>query len=179
MFESEATHDDGVLGPDGAADPAYRVTLGYIDRSRRYYAAQGYKRPYRWATNDSTPFATPTKPVATSRLAVVTTAFPVEHHDGPRPTKSIRMTPTEPPPDEMYTGNLFWHKTATHTDDVESFLPLRTLAQFVANGRLGAINDRFFSVPTTYSQRTTISDAAVIVDRCREDDVDLALLIPL
>ena len=31
--------------------------VSYIDRSREYYAAQGYPMPYRWAENDDAPFA--------------------------------------------------------------------------------------------------------------------------
>jgi len=28
---------------------AYRTFVSYIDRSREYYAAQGYSQPYTWA----------------------------------------------------------------------------------------------------------------------------------
>lgn len=183
MTEAEAalasSHEDGVTRADGTPDPAHRVAISYIDRSRRYYAAKGYARPYRWVTNDSAPFQKPRRPLAASRLAVVTTTFPVEFHDGSRPPKSVRAFAAHPPPEQMYTDDLFWHKAATTTDDVESFLPLRTLAGFVADGRLGSLNDRFFSVPTTYSRRSTQADAETIAAWCDEDGVDLVMLIPL
>lgn len=172
-------HEDGVTRADGTVDAAHRVTLSYIDRSRRYYASQGYERPYRWATNAVAPFAEPRRSTDDSRLAVVTTSFPVEHRDGSRPPKSVRATAVEPVPDSMYTDDLFWHKGATTTDDVESFLPLRALSEMVAGGRLGSLNDRFFSIPTTYSQRSTMTDAETIEAWCREDGVDLIVLIPL
>ncbi len=172
-------HDDGVTQADGTIDPARRVALSYIDRSRRYYASKGYEQPYRWVTNESAPFASPRQPVAASRLAVVTTSFPLEYHDGERPPKSVRAVPAEPPPDSMYTADLFWHKTATTTEDVESFLPLRALARSASEGRLGSLNDRFFSIPTTYSQRSTRTDAETILSWCDDDDVDLVLLVPL
>lgn len=172
-------HEDGRTRADGTVDPAHRVTLSYIDRSRRYYASAGYETPYRWVTNDSAPFAKPGKPVADSRLAVVTTSFPVERHDGPRPPKSVRAVQTEPIPDSMYTDDVFWHKGATTTDDVESFLPLRTLFRLVSDGRLGSLGERFFCVPTTYSQRSTRTDAESIAGWCGDDEIDLVILIPL
>ncbi len=171
--------EDGRTQADGTVDPAHRVTISYIDRSRRYYASEGYEQPYRWVTNDSAPFAKPRKPVADSRLAVVTTSFPVEHPDGPKAPKSVSAVPAEPPPDSMYTDDLFWHKGATTTDDLESFLPLRTLSRFVSEGRLGSLGERFFSVPTTYSQRSTRADAESIVGWCGDDEIDLVVLIPL
>ncbi|MDH4276921.1 MAG: hypothetical protein OEZ14_00340 [Acidimicrobiia bacterium] len=183
MTDVEATippnHEDGMAEADGTIDPAHRVALSYIDRSRRYYASKGYEQPYRWVTNDSAPFHKPERAVASSRLAVVTTSFPVECHDGPRPAKSVRAVAADPPPEQMYTDDLFWHKDATTTDDVESFLPLRTLAGFAAEGRLGSLNDRFFCIPTTYSQRSTRADAETIASWCDDDDVDLVLLVPL
>ncbi len=183
MTEAEepavSRHEEGVTRSDGTIDTAYRVPLSYIDRSRRYYAAQGYEQPYRWVTNESAPFHEPRQPVKASRLAVVTTSFPEETHDGRRPPKSARAIAADPPPAAMYTDDLFWHKTATNTDDIECFLPLRTLTEFVDDGRLGSLNQRFFAVPTTYSQRATQADAETIAEWCREDEVDLVILIPL
>ncbi len=34
---------------------AYRSYVSYIDRSREYYAAQGYTQPYSWACHDDAP----------------------------------------------------------------------------------------------------------------------------
>ena len=171
--------EDGIASSDGTADPAHRVTLSYIDRSRRFYASKGYEQPYRWVTNDSAPFAEVRKTLAESRLAVVTTSFPMETHTGKRPPTSVTAVAAEPPPDAMYTNDLFWHNGATTTDDPESFLPIRTLSRFVADGRLGSLNERFFCVPTTYSRQSTLDDAETITTWCNDDGVDLVLLIPL
>lgn len=172
-------HEDGMAQSDGTIDPAHRVALSYIDRSRRFYAAQGYEQPYRWVTNESAPFHEPREAVAASRLAVVTTSFPIGNHEGSRRPKTVLAVSADPPPEAMYTDDLFWHKAATNTDDIESFLPLRTLSGFVEGGRLGSLNDRFFSVPTTYSHRSVRADAETIADWCGEDEVDLVLLVPL
>lgn len=171
---------DGPGGTDTAhhqPDPAYRTTLSYVDLSRRFYAAQGYEVPYRWATNFDAPFTVPTVPPAEANVALVTTSFPVA--DGEQPPKSVYAAPTQPSPAAMYTADVFWHKTATHTDDVESFLPLGALAAASADGTIGRVNERFYGVPTSYSQRRTVADAKQIEVWCREDKVDLVLLVPI
>jgi len=58
-------------------NPAYRVPVSYIDRSREYYAAQSYPDPYRWATNDERPFVPLTKRLGDCRVGIVTTTTPL------------------------------------------------------------------------------------------------------
>ena len=53
---------------------SHRSYVSYIDKSREYYAASGYERPYRWARYDDVPFSPLTKPLSQCRLGVVTTA---------------------------------------------------------------------------------------------------------
>jgi hypothetical protein len=79
----------------------------------------------------------------------------------------------------MFTDDLSWDKQATHTDDPESFLPINTLTALAEDGKIGQLNHRFFGVPTEYSQRRTGLDAATIGEWCAEDQVDVALLVPL
>lgn len=168
----------------GDAGTTHRTTVSYIDRTREFYAAQGYERSYRWARFREVPFAPLSKPLAECRAALVTTASP---HRDQRPRdgvlradKSVWSGSTVEPPDRLYTDDLAWDKEATHTDDVESFLPLRQLAAFAAEGRIGSVAERFHGVPTDYSQRNTSEqDAPEILRRCNEDGVDVALLVPL
>lgn len=160
----------------------HRSFVSYIDKSREYYQAQGYEHPYRWAAFDDVPFAPVTQPLAESRVAVVTTSF-LHHHDSawgaPATGKSVYNHPVAEAPDTMFTDDLSWDKQATHTDDTESFLPLRALAALAGEGVIGSVNDRFFGVPTEYSQRKTGLDADQIAAWCAEDGVDIALLVPL
>lgn len=160
-------------------DPAFRTTLSYIDRSRRYYRASGYETAYRWATHigDDTPFAPLSGPLNQARVAVATTAFP--NIEGERPAKQVYAAAVDPVPTEMFTRDLFWHKEATHTDDVGSFLPLKAAAAAVENGRVASLNHRFYGIPTTYSQRATADNGREIEKWCRQDGVDLVLLVPL
>jgi hypothetical protein len=165
-------------------DTAHRVFVSYIDRTREFYAALGYERSYRWAHFDEVPFATLTRPLSECRLTLVTTASPFHEcppQDGVlRGAKQVWSGASAPAPERLYTADLAWDKQATHTDDVDSFLPLERLHEFAAEGRIGAVAARFHGVPTDYSQRRTMEDdAPEILRRCREDGVDAALLVPL
>jgi hypothetical protein len=162
----------------------HRSFISYIDRTRRFYKAQGYEFPYRWAHHADVPFTELVKPLAESRVAIVTTASlfasAEDHESGRRESKSVWSGETQTTPDRLYTDDLAWDKESTHTNDVESFLPLGALRSLEKEGRIQSIARRFHGVPTDYSQRRTIEqDAPEIVSRCIEDGADIALLVPL
>jgi hypothetical protein len=162
----------------------HRSFVSYIDRTREFYAAQGYEKPYVWARHTSAPFAPLAKPLAASRVTVITTASPWRDEkpvDGVlRGGKQVWSGPTAAPPERLFTDDLAWDKQATHTRDVEAYVPLRRLGTFAAEGRIGSLAPRFHGVPTDYSQRrTNEQDAPEILARCRADAVDVALLVPL
>lgn len=165
------------IGGAEGVDPAFRSHISYIDRSRDYYRSKGYTVPYRWIKHRSAPFTPLTVPLPEARVGVVTTSFPHASFDG-RP-KAALAAPCSPAPPSMVTEHLFWHKQATHTDDVESFLPLQTLRRLESEGRIGTLSPRFYSVPTMYSHRRTRDAVTQIVDFCREDELDAAVLVPI
>jgi hypothetical protein len=157
-------------------DPAHRIYVSYIDKSREYYLARGYGNPYRWARHEDVPFAPLAKPLNRSRVGLITTAA----LPGEKSLMEVYAAPSAPPPVALFTDHRAWHKEATHTRDVESFLPLRSLEEFAAAGRIGATSPRFYGVPTDFSQRRTIDTYAPAAhDLCRADAVDLVLLFPL
>jgi len=159
---------------------SHRRYVSYIDKSREYYAASGYERPYQWPRYDDVPFTRLAKPLSQCRIGVVTTADQAPNQaQGPAP----RATKLFAAPNSA-GGGLFteksWDREATHTDDPETYLPLARLAEHVAAGHLGSLGPRFYGVPTDYSQRLTIEqDAPQIESWMREDGVDIALLVPL
>jgi hypothetical protein len=166
-----------------AIHPDHRIFVSYIDKSREYYAAQGYTNPYRWAYHQDAPFAPPKKPLANSRLALVTTASNVEGDEEPAPftvPKVVFSAPMEPAPDRLYTMHRSWDKVATHTDDLDSYLPIHRLQEKAAAGRIGSLSPRYYGMPTEYSQRKTNEvDAPELLRLCREDGVDAVLLVAL
>ena len=46
----------------------------YIDKTREYYLAEGYEKPYHWAHFDEVPFTPLIKPLAESRIALASTS---------------------------------------------------------------------------------------------------------
>ena len=50
--------------------------VGYMQRTREYYAAHGYDKPYVWAHFDDVPFTPLAKPLAESKVTIVTTSMP-------------------------------------------------------------------------------------------------------
>lgn len=168
----------------GQVDPARRVFVSYIDKSREFYAAQGFENAYRWAYNREIPCAPLSKPLAECRIAIVTTSSAWEGQDAvdlaDRPPKRAYAQSCEPVPQRMFTNDLSWDKEATHTEDIGSFLPIEQLRASAREGRIGSIAARFYGAPTEYSQRKTITtDAPDIVRFCREDGVDAVLLVGL
>lgn len=150
----------------------------YMDRTRNFYRAQGYTNDYQWAHYDEVPFSLLQKPLRECKVAVVTTAMP-DSETG-RAQRRVHSCPSLPIPESMYTEELSWHKTMTHTNDVASFLPLMQLKRCEKEGLIGELGGRFHSIPTEYSKRNTLeNDAPEILARCQQDAVDVAILVPL
>ena len=165
-------------------DPAHRIAVSYIDKSREYYLAQAYGNPYRWAHHADAPFTPLTKPLAESRVALITTASLIAGASDPDPDSvpagDSYAAPVDPPPARLYTQHRSWDKDATHTEDLDSFFPIHRLQEYASDGRIGSVAPRFYGVPTDYSQRRTIEqDAPRVLDWCRADGVDVAVLVPL
>lgn len=150
----------------------------YMQRSRDFYAAHGYDKPYKWSHFDDIPFTPLKKDLADSTLTIVTTAMPdPSYHQEHR---RLYIGDLQAPPESLFTGGLAWDRDATHTDDPNTYFPVAELRRRIEIGEIGRLSKHFYSVPTLYSQRRTIErDAPAIVASCVEDAVDVALLIPL
>ncbi|MEM6707966.1 MAG: hypothetical protein AAF648_04210 [Pseudomonadota bacterium] len=175
------------------------LPVGYMERTRLFYEAQGYDRAYRWARFDEVPFSRLSKPLAEVRLMLVTTASPLRADAGANAIvdaeadaasadlndtllekKSLQFRDSSRVPEGLYTDDLSWDKEATHTRDLDSYFPLRALQERVREGQLGGLTASYACVPTEYSQRQTIdADAPATRDRALAEGADVALLVPL
>ena len=61
----------------GFAAP-HDTPVPYMLRTRTYYAALGFERPYRWAQYVDVPFTALSKPLSENRVALITTAAPFD-----------------------------------------------------------------------------------------------------
>jgi hypothetical protein len=152
--------------------------VAYIEKTRRYYEAQGFDQAYEYASYDDVPFTRPGKPLSASRVGLVTTAS-TYHRADLEPRKVNKGSAGVIPP-RLFTEDLSWDKLATHTDDVNSFCPITSLQTLVSSGVIGSLAEHFVCAPTEYSKRSTIEhDAAEILSMLQQDEVDVALLVPL
>ncbi len=154
--------------------------IEYIQRTKRFYEAQGFEQPYQWSQFEDIPFTAPRKPVTEARIAIVTTAIHPDDANTVMIGREARAIPIDDVPQRFFTDDLSWDKATTHTDDRESYFPLVHLQALAEEGRIADIAPRYHFVPTEYSQRFTIdADAPAVTAACIQDEVDVAILVPL
>jgi D-proline reductase (dithiol) PrdB len=167
---------------------APNLPIPYMARTREYYRAIGYDTPYRWAHNTSAPFQPLTKPLAKSRVALVTTAAkfdPSKGDQGPGApyngsAKFFEVYDGDSTQDhDLRISHIAYDRTHTTAADNRTWFPLAQLRRVAKEGRIGSLAPHFFGAPTNRSHRVTIeTDAPEILARCRADDVDAAVLVP-
>jgi D-proline reductase (dithiol) PrdB len=160
----------------------------YMARTREYYQAIGYEVAYRWAHYVDAPFQPLRKPLAQSRVAIVTTAAPFDpakgdqgpgaKYNGGAKFYSVYDGDTSNTHD-LRISHIAYDRVHTSADDSGTWFPLPQLQRLAAAGRIGEVAPRFFGAPTNRSHRVTIeTDAPEILARCRADGVDAAVLVP-
>ena len=172
--------------PDRAAQDD--VSIQYMARTRAYYRALGYDAPYRWAHNVDAPFQSLKKPLAQSRVAIITTAAPYDPANGDQGPGAIYNGGAKFY--EVYDGDtsqshdlrishIAYDRVHTKADDSGTWFPLPALKQAAAQGRIGEVAPRFFGAPTNRSHRVTINtDGPEILARAQADGIDAAILVP-
>ncbi|HCU90898.1 MAG TPA: hypothetical protein DGR97_13190 [Gammaproteobacteria bacterium] len=149
-----------------------------MERSRNYYAAHGYDTPYEWAHFDDIPFSPLSKPLAQSTTTIVTTSMPTPKTA--RDQRGLHIGDLKHPPQKLFTDGLAWDRDATHTNDLGSYFPVEELRKRRRTGEIGQLAQKYYCVPTRYSQRlTTEQEAPAVVASSLNDRVDIALLVPL
>jgi D-proline reductase (dithiol) PrdB len=162
------------------------VPIAYLQRVREYYLALGYGAPYEWVHYAEVPFKPLAKPLAACRVALVTTAAPYRPGKGDQgpgapynaQAKFYAVYSGDASQDhDLRIAHLAIDRQHTTAEDAATWFPLAALRRAAAAGRIGAVARRFHGAPTNRSQRTTFADGAEIVARCRDDEVDAAVLV--
>jgi glycine/betaine/sarcosine/D-proline reductase family selenoprotein B len=175
---------DAVLG----FAPDYDAPIPYMQRTRDYYRAIGYTTPYRWAHHVEAPFTPLTKPLARSRVTIVTTAAPFRPdkgdqgpgaaYNGGAKFYQVYSGDTAQAHD-LRISHIGYDRVHTTAEDSGTWFPLPALQLLAEQGRIGAVTQHFHGAPTNRSHRVTIeTDAPEILRRCREDGADAAVLVP-
>ena len=168
-----------------AAEPD--VPIPYMQRTRDYYQALGFS-PYRWAHFVDVPFTPLGMPLARARVALITTAAPVQPEVGDQGPGApynaaakfyqVYSVSTETVPD-LRISHVGYDRLHTSAADSNTYLPLARMKEAAAAGRIGSLGPRLHGAPTNRSHRVTIeTDTQEILRRCREDSVGAAVLVP-
>ena len=171
----------------GFAAP-HDVPIPYMQRTRDYYLTLGYGNPYRWAQYVEVPFTPLKKPLAQSRVALITTSAPYQPDKGDQgpgaaynsAAKFYKVYSGDTSIDhDQRISHIGYDRKHTTAEDSNTWFPLPLLRKVAASGRIGEIAPRFHGAPTNRSQRVTNEvDAPEILARCRQDAVDAAILVP-
>jgi hypothetical protein len=168
--------------------PALDVPIPYLQRTRDYYSALGYTEPYRWAHYAEVPFQLLRKPLAQSRVALVTTAAPYQAGKGDQgpgapynaAAKFYRVYSLDSAQDhDLRISHVTIDRDHTAAEDPGTWFPLPGLRRAASRGRIGSVAPRFHGAPTNRSHRATLEvDCPEIVERCQADGADAAILVP-
>ncbi|HWB51725.1 MAG TPA: glycine/sarcosine/betaine reductase selenoprotein B family protein [Stellaceae bacterium] len=172
-------------GSDQAAD--HDVPIPYRERISTYYQTLGYGAPYRWAHYAGVPFTPLTKPLAQSRIGLVTTAAPYQPDKGDQgpgaayngAAKFYTVYSGDTAIDhDLRISHIGYDRLHTTATDSNTWFPLPLLREVVTSGRVGALAPRFHGAPTNRSQRVTLErDCPELYARLAEDKVDAAILV--
>jgi len=167
--------------------PEHDAPIPYMQRTRDYYLRLGFA-PYRWAHWAEVPFTPLPRPLAQTRLALITTAAPFQPEAGDQGPGApynagakfyrVYSDSTDAVPD-LRISHVGYDRVHTTAEDPNTWFPLSQLRALVKRGRIGALTPRFHGAPTNRSQRVTMeTDAPELLRRCREDGAEAALLVP-
>jgi len=168
--------------------PAHDAPIAYMQRIRDYYVTLGYGTPYEWAHFASVPFQPLKKPLAETRVTLVTTAAPYQPDKGDQgpgapynsAAKFYKVYSGDTARDhDLRISHVGIDRKHTTAEDSGTWFPLPELRRAAKRGRIGSLAPRFHGLPTNRSHRVTLDiDCPELVARCKADGVDAAVLLP-
>src|SRR5436853_1515803 len=166
---------------------AHDAPIPYMQRIRDYYVTLGYGTPYEWAHYARVPFQPLAKPLAQSRVTILTTAAPYQPDKGDQgpgapyngAAKFYTVYSGDTARDhDLRISHIGYDRTHTTAEDSNSWFPLPALRSAAASGRIGEVAPRFHGAPTNRSHRVTLDqDCPELLARLREDKADAAVLV--
>src|SRR5215469_10574152 len=154
------------------------MPVEYIPRTRELY---GSFTPYRGVQNESAPFTPLRKPIAESRIALISSGG-IMYRDQPRfhrEDASYRRIPKDARADELSVWH-FGYPTRDAERDVNCVFPIARMRELEAAGVMGALIDPAFSfMGGIYSARKVRDELAPqIVDELKRAHADAFFLVP-
>lgn len=158
--------------------------VDYIAVTRDTYAQLGYSE-YRWADNrdEVAPFTAPTKSLADSKVVLLASGGVYAVGDVGFTHKddvTFREIPMGTPADRLRVTHFAYDETSAKSD-INAVFPIDALRTMAAKGEIGELADFGLTfMGGIYSQRR-LGETLVpaLVDRVRELEADIALLVPV
>jgi len=159
----------------------------YMQRIREYYLSQGYEKPYVWAHFEDVPFTPLRKPLSESTVTLFSTSdVSIRRREGEAlpaaetTVGEVYSVPWDTPVAELYSRQESFDRYATSLDDIDSYLPLTRLREFVQSARIGAVTRSVHNINRGYSQKLMLETSApAALAKCREEGADVAILTPV
>ena len=156
----------------------------YIRRTRESYEKLGFE-PYRWFQAESEPaFALPAKPLAESRLGMISTAGTyvqgqVAYHY--KDDTGVRAIPNDTPVDRIRFSQIMENYLVEARQDPATVFPSRVLAKLHADGVIGVLAGNYHScMGGIYSQNRVRSELIPnLAEAIAKERLDLLFLVPL
>jgi hypothetical protein len=159
----------------------------YMQRTRDWYLALGYENPYRYAQHADVPFTPLARPLPECVVTLVTTAAPFQPDKGAQGPGApynaaakfyVPYSGDTAADHDLRISHVAIDRKHTSMEDSGSWFPLPAMRRLAGEGRL-RLAPRFHGMPTNRSQRHTNEvDIPVLLQRCREDGVQAAVLVP-
>lgn len=157
--------------------------VDYIQRTREQYAGLGYP-PYRWVHNEQPPPFTPlARPLHESRVALIASGGvyvrgQVAFHF--KDDTSYRIVPRDVDYNDLRVTHFAYDLTDARADPNVVF-PLEALLELADEGHVGEVAPNAYTfMGGIYSARRVQQELApALTEHLRNDEVDLAILVPV
>ena len=163
--------------------PDHVDAVDYIKVTRDAYAALGYQA-YNWAQNtDTIPLAPLAKPLSESTVALIASGGVYRHGDigfTHKDDLTHREIPSETATEDLRVTHFAYDQTNAQRDPNVVF-PLAALRTLREQGAIGGLSSHALTfMGGIYSQRR-LGESLIpaLVDRVRDMNADLALLVPV
>lgn len=158
--------------------------IAYVERLNQFYRSQGFP-PYKWTVNGTAPLTRPTKPLARSKVAMLTsggvsckTAPPFN----PQARNDLRLdtVPSDTSPDFFAINDAYYN----HSDadrDINCVFPIERMRELADEKVIGEVARHHYSgfMGRIYTRSLVVNEAApALARRLRDEAVDIFVLVP-
>jgi D-proline reductase (dithiol) PrdB len=158
--------------------------IAYVTSLNEFYRSQGFP-PYRWTVNESAPLVRPKKPLARSRIALLTSGG-VSRKDAapfhPKARNDLRVDAIDndtPAGFFQIHDDYYDHRDADR--DINCLFPIDRLRELASEAVIGEVAPHHYSgfMGRIYVRRAVVNEAApALARRLHAESVDAFVLVP-